>query len=468
MRNFYYPVFMRFTVPLMFVWQLFLCLGYAEGLEWKRMGYLSERRLHYQSALIDKEKILVFGGFVKQYGVQSERLRGVVSTTSEIIDIEHKTVKQSARMAVGHALGVYVQTMDSNIIIISGLDSDSTTTRVCELYDRKNNCWRVLGSLLIGRHHHTALMLNNEEILVVGGHAEGNYSAVIAEAEILNIRTGVSKLVYDFPAKTSRGAALTSSVWKPGKKLFIGGRTSGSSRYRITTIYSYDPTQGVWSAEGNFPDGVCTFSYTRIGNNSAIVCVGGIKANYYFTNSAHSMKVSGMVSLETERGFVHIGNLLLARHSATTQSWNDDICLVIGGSNGHTSFSQTEWFDIRTGRSCLGPSLIEPHYDMASYSFPQYDESGKQIGARVIVIGGIGANNLTLNSIEILETNDLVYVETPSEQISLLHWKKIFSSTRFIGILILFISILVFALMYLLYQIVQIRKKSQAFARGKA
>ena len=169
----------------------------------------------------------MFGGFAEQHGNQLERVRGVVSNTSEIIDVEHKTVKQAARMNVPHAAGAFVQTIDSNIIVLAGLNSDSTTTRVCEMYDRKTDTWKQIGTLLIGRHDHAATFINKEEILVVGGYAEKNYAAIIAEAEILNIRTGKSRMIQDFPCKISRVEVFESKIWKPGRTLFIGGRTGG-------------------------------------------------------------------------------------------------------------------------------------------------------------------------------------------------------------------------------------------------
>ena len=212
------------------------------------------------------------------------------------------------------------------------------------------------------------------------------------------------------------------------------------------------------------------FGVSRVLKTQAMIYVGGnIVYHYLINNNSKRGSESNIVCVETEDRVESVGNLLKARYHCEIQPWNSDVYAVIGGYVGNNTLNQTEWFDLRTGQSCFGPTLSEPRgSSMKSYAFQSYDKSGKQIGSRIIVIGGLGLNDIVVNSIEILETNDLVYVETPSEEITLLRWKKIFSSTRFISILILFISILVFALMYLLYQIVQIRKKSQAFARGKA
>jgi len=211
---------------------------YAQEPQWKVFGRLQEGRADFSTAIIGSGKVLVIGGFGEQRGIQGHSLRGRVTSSCEIIDVHSHQIVPAPSMHVPHAQSVVLQTKDSNVVIISGLDTDSTATPVCEMYDRRKNEWRILGELLLSRHTHSASFLNTEEIIVVGGRARYNYAAVIAEAEVFNIRTGKSRLVEDFPGKSTEGVALESRIFSPQNPLFLSGRTGGGHSHHIPNLYS--------------------------------------------------------------------------------------------------------------------------------------------------------------------------------------------------------------------------------------
>jgi hypothetical protein len=438
----------------------------SEELQWKIMGHLLEKRFLFRSAVIGDEKVLVFGGFGEQLGEQSSRRRGSVLQTCEIIDVKKRQVYKTGSLNVPCAKTAYIQTADSNIIVVSGLNTDSTTTRVCEMYDRKSRTWKEIGSLQIGRHDHSVALLDSDKILVVGGYAEVNYGAITAEAEIFNIRTGKSKVVQDFPVKISGGITVESKVWKKGKHLFLGGRTGGGGAYRLSGVYSFDNLSNQWKYEGEMPIASHGFGVCTLLDNQATLSVGGGRSYYFQTNNYPRNNTLKAICLETEQGMVVAGNSLIARTNCGVQSWNSEISLIVGGTDNYEVYNQTEWFDRRTGMCSYGPPLREARRTMALHSFPRYDKHGKQVSACAVVLGGLGANDVTLGSIEILEANNPTFVQTPSEEISVLRWKKIFSSAQFIGILSAFIIALILSLIYLLYQVVQIRRKSRNILRN--
>lgn len=207
---------------------------FSQELQWKVLGHLKQPRMQFGMAVIGKGRVLVVGGFAGLQGIQSERLRGAMTAECEIIDVESHSIISAPSMNVPHAQSVVLQTADSNVIVISGLNTDSTTTPICEMFDRKKNVWRVLGSLLIGRHYHMASFINKEEIMVVGGRANYNYAGTIAEAEIFNIRTGKSRMVADFPCKGSEGLGSKSDIFSQ-RSIFVNGRSGGEGSQRFFT-----------------------------------------------------------------------------------------------------------------------------------------------------------------------------------------------------------------------------------------
>jgi hypothetical protein len=205
-------------------------------------------------------------------------------------------------------------------------------------------------------------------------------------------------------------------------------------------------------------------------DNQGIIFAGGLFSQYIFANTPGQSPSSDEIVAETASGIISVGKLGLARYNCTIEPWNDELYLVMGGciDGGVRAYHGTEWFDRRTGKCCSGPPLNEARASMHSYSFPRFDKSGKQIGSCIVVIGGLGLNDITLSSIEMLETSNPEYIEIPLPEIAFLRWKKIFSSVEFIGVLILFLVFLIAGLIYLLLQVIRIRQRTGKLARTQA
>ncbi len=437
---------------------------YAEELRWKVIGHLLEARTNSSSAVIGDGRILVFGGFKEQFGIQKQRLRGVVSSSSEIIDIRQRRITRGAEMHTPHAIAPVIQMPDSNLIILGGLDSDSTTTPICEIYDRKRNEWRVLGRLLFGRHLHSAALLNAEEVIVIGGRAGGNYAAIIAESEIFNIRTGKSRKIADFPCKIEEGAFIPSTIFQPGKSIYVGGRTNGSAVYRPARIYYYDKILEQWKYVGEFLDAVFAFASTQMIQTYRNIIVGGAKPLGLSRGIENIFKhmVSNQILIETSSGFECVSSLRKGRYHCQVKAWSSEIALIFGGGDDdYVAINNSEWFDMKSQSTIDGPQMNDARYGFHSFTLPTLDNQGNQIGASIIAFGGKGLNDVSATSVEVLETADVSLVNMPDNAININRWRKIFSSPVFIGGLVLFIAGLVFSLAYLLFQIIRLRQKSR-------
>ncbi len=432
---------------------------YAQELQWKVFGHLQESRVGFCAAAIGYGKVLVIGGFSEQRGNQNHRVRGSVTSSCEMIDIKSRRITSASSMHSPHAFACVLQTKDSSIVIISGLNTDSITTPVCEMYDRKKNEWRVLGSLLIGRHQHSAAFLNDEEIIVVGGIAKYNYGASIAEAEVLNIRTGQSRFVDDFPDKCCFGVSISSRIFFSQSPLFFGGRGESGISYHLSNMYCFDKVSSHWVRLGTFPEAMCALSFQRLFDGRLIVSGGRKKDN---TVSANNIVQSSNIYLENPGGFSFIGLMLRPRSWSSLEQWNNDILLIIGGSdNGRVSLSRCEWFDLQTHQSIEGPAMNEARNSHTSVSFPTFDNQGRQEGACILVVGGFDAQNRSLSSVEILETTNPQLLEVPNPEIASQRLKKLLTSPTVIATLAGFILILIAGLIYLLYQVLIIRRQSK-------
>jgi N-acetylneuraminic acid mutarotase len=119
-----------------------------------------------------------------------------------------------------------------------------------ELYDPSSNSWSPSGALAIARESHTATLLPSGKVLVVGGVAEGHDASRTAE-------------LYDSASESwspaGKMAKARSSYWGHTATLLLSGKVlvAAGSRGSATdgTAELYDPSTNTWSSAGRMLDG---------------------------------------------------------------------------------------------------------------------------------------------------------------------------------------------------------------------
>ncbi len=125
---------------------------------------------------------------------------------------------------------------DGRVLVVGGNDFATTA----ELYDPALNQWTAAGNLSSVRSGHTATLLSNGQVLVLGG----GYYSVSAHAELYDPATGRWRL--DGMPQIIRNGH-TATLLKDGNLLVAGGDTGNS----LTTAELYTASTGQWSDTGN-------------------------------------------------------------------------------------------------------------------------------------------------------------------------------------------------------------------------
>ena len=128
---------------------------------------------------------------------------------------------------------------NGKVLVVGGVFDDNST----ELYDPATGTWSLTGRLNTGRVAHTATLLSNGHILVAGGQDSTSF-VFLRSAELYDPGTGTWRLTGSL---TSGRSEHTATLLQTGKVLVAGGEgTSGLAQTEL-----YDPAAGTWSNTGS-------------------------------------------------------------------------------------------------------------------------------------------------------------------------------------------------------------------------
>jgi PKD repeat protein len=137
---------------------------------------------------------------------------------------------------------------DGRVLLLGGLDASRLALEQGEtfehpsglLYDPRNGTFTLLPyALSVPRHHHTATLLPDGRVLIVGGRHEDE---VLASAELFDPATGESSLL-DARLRSAR-MQHTASLLNDGRVLIAGGR---GKKDALDSVEVFDPATQTFS-----------------------------------------------------------------------------------------------------------------------------------------------------------------------------------------------------------------------------
>lgn len=204
---------------------------------WARIRQMNTPRDLCSATLLADGGVLVVGG-------HSEGL-----PSAEIYDPATNGWTTTASMNVGRSGHTATLLLDGRVLVTGGYSSKrARQTRAvgasAELYDPAADTWTPAASMTAIRHHHTATRLKNGKVLVVGGVSggHGNQQA-IASAELYDPATDTW-----IPAGSTKHARAehTATLLANGEVLVVGGHVN----LKVAEAELYDPATNGWSSAG--------------------------------------------------------------------------------------------------------------------------------------------------------------------------------------------------------------------------
>ncbi|WP_224371631.1 kelch repeat-containing protein [Hyalangium versicolor] len=221
---------------------------------WSPTGSLSTTRYRHTATLLPDGRVLVSGGLVPDERWPWE----YAYRTAEVYDPATGTWSLTASMAEERAGHTATLLPDGKVLVVGG---NSSSSLAAELYDPATDTWSPTGSTAQRRTSHTATLLPNGKVLVAGG------SSSSLTAELYDPATGTWSPTSSMASAHSRH---TATLLPNGKVLVVGGGSSSPLAAEL-----YDPATGTWSPTGSTAQGRTSHTATLLPNGKVLVA-GGI------------------------------------------------------------------------------------------------------------------------------------------------------------------------------------------------
>ena len=237
---------------------------------WVHTEDMLHARSNHTATLLLNGKVLIAAGGVGATGLASAELydpsTGTWSTTGSL---------SSPRLTA------FTATLlpDGKVLVVGGFAGGATTLSSAEVYDPATGTWSATGSLPTKLCGHTATLLPNGKVLVAGGSTDSNLGPATPAAELYDPATGTwsptSNLI---AARQSHSATLLQN----GNVLVVGGVGPGGY---LSSAELYDPVAGTWSATGNLPIAVGNGQTVTLLSSGQVLVAGGQNATGYLSNA---------------------------------------------------------------------------------------------------------------------------------------------------------------------------------------
>ena len=159
---------------------------------------------------------------------------------------------------------------DGKVLVVGGQGIDGLDMLAsAELYDPELGMWSITGSLTTPRTGHTATLLANGQVLVVGGDYSLPALVIQGTAELYDPATGA--WIQTGRLNTPR-IGFSATLLRDGKVLIAGGVGNAFRELRSAEIY--DPETGTWSATNSLDEARDSHTATLLQDGKVLVAKG--------------------------------------------------------------------------------------------------------------------------------------------------------------------------------------------------
>jgi hypothetical protein len=148
---------------------------------WTQTGQMANPRAFHSATLLSDGKVLVTGGISDAYGTMAP-------TAAEVYDPVTGEWETVGRMNLSRANHTATLLIDGRVLIVGG-DNDFETLNSVEIYDPFADEWSMIESMTLARVGHTATLLEAGQVIVIGGEGGGGFIVALGSSEVYDPAT---------------------------------------------------------------------------------------------------------------------------------------------------------------------------------------------------------------------------------------------------------------------------------------
>ncbi|MDQ2733330.1 MAG: hypothetical protein M3Y56_16905 [Armatimonadota bacterium] len=232
-----------------------------------RTGSMTTVRAGHTATLLPNGKVLIAGGRRDIVGV---RVTSIHFNTAELYDPATGKFTRTGSMSNARSSHTATLLRNGNVLIAGGVGISGRVS-LAELYNPITGAFTPTADMITARDSHTATLLNNGKVLITGGD---NALGTLATAELYDPAGNGG--VGSFTQTGSMSHSLnghTATLLRNGKVLIVGGQTHRPPQTDSAELY--DPATGKFTPTGSLITARWLHTATLLPNGKVLIC-GGI------------------------------------------------------------------------------------------------------------------------------------------------------------------------------------------------
>jgi N-acetylneuraminic acid mutarotase len=277
---------------------------------------------------------------------------GADASTAELYHPSTRTWTATRRLIEPRTAHAAALLADGRVLVVGGTDELGRFVAMAELYDPETGRWTAAGKMKQPRGNHTATRLADGKVLVAGGSRDLDGASALASADLYDPATGS----WTATGKMATGrAGHTATLLRDGRLLVVGGVgpfVNPIEPRSLATAELYDPGSGRWTDAHGMSEARFDHTLTLLPDGRVLIAGG----------SEGFGAVSDSVELydPVKRVWTAAATMTESHSEHTATLLADGMVLVAGGYEADgTASTFTESYDPTTGSWSAGKPMIE-------------------------------------------------------------------------------------------------------------